>query len=169
MNKKEVEEIIATINVSDIDELIDAINDKLKVSTALFDETSMLIGLCKKAKRCKCYYMKLCGEENQCSIFNPEFVAGVLKEVEVDKLCDYACRLTSKVVQIHDKNYTLVVFQYNLENDDLSFNPTNNPNVEPLHRYESSIKTFWQPNYFTEEARDLIFDFFVKECHRFLN
>lgn len=158
-----VKEILDSLEFTSISELIDEIFNKLKLSVAIFDSILLLQGLCMTAKRCKCYYMLLHGKENQCSIFNSNFVKSVLENQEIDMLCDYSCRLTMREVDIYDELHRVILFQYNLDDDDLKFNPNNDKSFVPHYKGtdESAVDYFWTPNVISREERDLIFDFIV--------
>ena len=157
-----VKEILADLEFSTIDELINEIFDKLQLAVAIFEsESSLLQGLCMNAQRCKCYYMLLHNQPNQCSIFDPAFTSKVLANREVDMMCDYACRLTMREMNVLDVPHKIVVFQYNLDDDDLSFNPNNDPKFTELKKGSdtTAVDYFWKPNVINREERDLIFDF----------
>jgi len=158
-----VKEILDTLEFTTINELIDEIFNKLNLSVAIFDSDLLLQGLCMTAKRCKCYYMLLHGKENQCSIFDPNFTKSVLANREIDMLCDYSCRLTMREVNICDEPHRVILFQYNLDDDSLEFNPNNDPAFSPLYKETdtSAVDYFWKPNVINKEERDLIFDFIV--------
>ena len=159
---RNVKEILKGLEFSTIDEMINELFNKLQISIAIFEsENSILQGLCMCAKRCKCYYMLLHGKPNQCSIFNPEFVNTVLAHKELDMLCDYLCRLTMRELNICDEPHKIVLFQYNLDDDNLTFNPTNDPKFTALTKGAdtTAVDYFWKPNVFTKEERDEIFEF----------
>jgi len=155
-------EMLSELEFSTIDELINEIFDKLQLSVAIFEsESGVLQGLCMHAKRCKCYYMLLHGKENQCSIFDPEFTKKVLANREVDMLCDYSCRLTMREMNICDVPHKIIIFQYNLSDDNLTFNPTNDPKFTALTKGTdmTAVDYFWKPNVIDKEERDLVFNF----------
>ncbi|MCL2039115.1 MAG: hypothetical protein FWG85_01640 [Bacteroidetes bacterium] len=158
-----VKEVLDSLEFSTINELIDEIFNKLEISVAVFDSDLLLQGLCMTAKRCKCYYMLLHGKENQCSIFDTEFSKSVLANREVDMFCDYACRLTMREVDICGEMHRVILFQYNLDDDDLKFNPNNDSKFVPLYKGTdmSAVDYFWKPNVISREERDTIFDFVV--------
>ena len=157
-----VKEILADMEFETIDELINEMFDKLSLAVAIFEsETSLLQGLCMNAKRCKCYYMLLHNNPNQCSIFDNAFTNMVLSNREVDMLCDYSCRLTMREMNICDVPHKIIVFQYNLDDDNLEFNPDNDPKFTALTKGTdtTAVDYFWTPNVINREERDLIFDF----------
>jgi hypothetical protein len=118
-----LEEILSELKFETLDDMINCIYDKLKLSIAIFDAEGVLQGICMHANRCKCYYVLLHGKQNQCSIFDPGFSATILAEKEVDKLCDFACRVTSRTVEICEKPHKIIIYQYNLDDDSLEFSP----------------------------------------------
>jgi len=146
MNYQNYHDALAEMNettYSTLDDVILDIYDKLHLSVAIFDEDHICNGICMNAKRCKCYYMLLHNEPNHCSIFNQNFTNHILAKDEVNMLCDYGCRLLSTKVEIHNKLITIILYQYNLETDELEFNPTNSSKYVPLYRGDPN-----NPEYF---------------------
>jgi len=129
-----IEQILSELEFETLDEMISEIYEKLKLSIAIFDQEGILQAMCMHANRCKCYYMLLHGKPNQCSIFNPEFTQAVLSQEKVDKLCDYYCRLTSRTVDMLGQPHKVILFQYNLNDDPIDFNPQNDPKYTPLYQ-----------------------------------
>ena len=162
-----VTEILASLEFTTVDELTSEIFDKLQVSVAIFNsEDNQLSAFCMNTKRCKCYYMLLHGKPNQCSIFDSKFVSNVLAKQDTDMLCDYACRLTMREMDICGEPHKIIIFQYNLDSDDLRFNPTNDPKYNPLYNGTDStaIDYFWKPNVLTASECDEIFEFIRKSA-----
>jgi hypothetical protein len=162
-----VKEILANLEFESIDEMINEIYEKLQLSVAIFDGDGVLQGLCMSAQRCKCYYMLLHSKPNQCSIFNPDFTKGVLAEHKVDKLCDFSCRLTSREMDICGEPHKIIIFQYNLDDDSLEFNPTNDPKFTPLYKGDpTAVDYFWKPNVLDKEEREYIFNWVRTQAER---
>jgi hypothetical protein len=105
--------------------------------------------------------MLLHGNPNQCSIFDAAFVNSVLSHKEIDMLCDYSCRLTMQEMNICGKPHKIIVFQYNLSDDNLKFNPTNDPKYTALSKGTdtTAVDYFWKPNIITREERNEVFNF----------
>ena len=164
-DKRNLKELFDTLEYSNVNELLIEIYDKAKVSIAIFDLDGILQCMSMDAKHCKCYYMLLHNKENKCSIFDYNFSKPILAQKEVDTLCNYSCRLTMREININGKLYKIIVFQYNLDNDNLGFNSTNNPDYAPLYRGidTTAIDYFWSPNIINKEEIDFIFDFLKEE------
>ena len=157
-----VQELLSTIEFSTMDELIDGLFDKLFLAVAIFDSSSgILQNICMHAHRCKCYYMLLHGKPNQCSIFDHSFTNSIMSQYEVDMLCSYSCRLTMHHMDIGGVPHKVVVFQYNLDDDDLNFNSTCDSNYTALTKGcdTTAVDYFWRPNVLDRVERDLVFNF----------
>jgi len=126
-----------------LDELINDVFDHLNLSVAIFDEDHIIKGICMHAHRCKCYYLLLHNQPTECSIFNKNFTREIISKDNVDMLCDYGCRLASRKVDIHNKQYTIILYQFNFESDSLEFNPTNNPNYIPLYHGDPTSDAYF--------------------------
>jgi hypothetical protein len=180
MEVKKVEQGIARIKANSINELFDKINEEFGVALVLFDENGVVKAFSKDGDKCKCYYL-LSGEEKTCSFFDDsEFIADILREIEIDRFCDYFCRVVTKSVKINEiivtetatreKKYTLAIYQYNLKDDDLTFHLSENPSLAPFLEKDSNIVNylFWKANIFTLEEREKLINFTISQLKTFL-
>ena len=142
-NVPEILKELSKLDLTTLDELIDVIYNRLNLSIAIFDSENILQGINMKVDRCKCYYMLLHKKPNQCSIFDPDFVEKALSVKEVDQLCTYCCRLTSREAIICGTLHKIIIFQYNLDDDSLEFNPKNDPSFVPLCKGDSTAVDYF--------------------------
>lgn len=130
---------LSDLDFETLDDFLNEISDNLSVAVAIFDMNDTIKGISAEMSRCKCYYMLLHNRPNQCAMFEPSFIGSVLsKNTDKDILCNYGCRQTLRIMELFGSLHKVVIFQYNLLNDNLDFNPHDSPNYIPLYRGTNS-------------------------------